>query len=153
MKGLLAILMSIHLLTVKDDIYVIFDAMADTIFYFLPVLIAFTTAKKFKVNQMTAVIIALCLVYPSLTEIFAKGESLSFFHLTIPSVNYPTNIIPVILAIGLLHFVEKGLEQCIPEIVKGFFNSYIFHCHCNTCDIVFIWTYWFLDRRYFSQRI
>ena len=46
------------------------NAMADSLFYFLPMLLAFTAAKKFGANPFTAVVIGGVLLYPTVTEVF-----------------------------------------------------------------------------------
>ena len=120
MKGLLVLMTTFHILTEQDGAYIIFNALSDCLFYFLPVMVALTAAKKFKTNIYTAGIIALILVYPSLTNVFDQGVSISFFGLAIQPVNYPSNIISVIMAVGLLHFLEGWLEKHLPEVIRGF---------------------------------
>lgn len=125
MKGILVLMTTFHFINESDGAYIVFNAISDALFYFLPVMVALTSAKKFKTNLYTSGIIALILVYPSLTSIFAQGTSISFFGLTIQAVNYPSNIIPVIMAIGLLHFVESWLEKVLPEVIRGFLTPMI----------------------------
>ena len=125
MKGLLVLMTTFHILTEQDGAYIIFNALSDCLFYFLPVMVALTAAKKFKTNIYTAGIIALILVYPSLTNVFDQGVSISFFGLAIQPVNYPSNIISVIMAVGLLHFLEGWLEKHLPEVIRGFLTPMI----------------------------
>lgn len=125
MKGLLAIALSVNFMNEGEGAYVVFNAMADSLFYFLPILLAFTSAKKFNANPYTAVVIAGVLLYPSLSEYFEASQSINFFSLSIPPVNYPSNVIVIIMAVGLLHYLEKGLNVFLPEIIKGFFTPII----------------------------
>jgi len=95
-------------------------AIADSTFYFLPVLLAVTSAKTFHTNPFYSIIIAMILLYPSLTEAFDAGVTLHFFGLPIKAVTYHSSIIPIIMANALLSVTEHFLEQTVPELVKGF---------------------------------
>lgn len=125
MKGILVLLTTVHVINESDGAYIIFNAISDALFYFLPVMVALTAAKKFKTNLYTAVIVALILVYPTMTTIFDNGEVIPFFGLNIQPVNYPSNIIPVIMVVGLLHFVESWLDKTLPEVIRGFLTPMI----------------------------
>ncbi|MDO4536014.1 MAG: PTS transporter subunit EIIB, partial [Clostridium perfringens] len=56
-KGINAILISANILTATDSTYMILNAIGDSLMYFFPVFLGFTAAKKFKVNQFTAMAI------------------------------------------------------------------------------------------------
>lgn len=120
MKGILVLFTTFNFLNETEGAYIVFNAISDALFYFLPVMVALTSAKKFKANIYTAGIIALILVYPSITTIFGAGTSISFFGVNIQPVNYPSNIIPVIMAVGLLHYIEMWLERILPTVIRGF---------------------------------
>lgn len=94
--------------------------MGNSLFYFLPVLLAATAAKKFGANTFTAMVIAGVLLYPSLTAVLEAGTTVYFLGSPLRSVTYHSSVIPMILAAGLLYFVEKLLQKALPEIVRGF---------------------------------
>ncbi len=120
LKGVLAILTAAELTGTESETYLVLNAMADGLFYFLPVLLAFTAAAKFGANQFTAVVIAGILLYPSLTAALEPGHTIHFLGLSLRGVTYHSSVIPIILAVGLLHYVEKFLNRIIPEMIKGF---------------------------------
>lgn len=125
MKGLLAGAVALELISKTEDTYTVLNAMADSLFYYLPILLAYTAARKFKANPFTAVVIAGVLLYPSLTTIFAGPESIRFLGMGITSVNYPASAIPIILAVGLLVYVERICIKVLPEIIREFFTPLI----------------------------
>ena len=92
--------------------------MANSLFYFLPMLLAFTSAKKFGANPYTAVVIAGILLYPSLVEMLDKGDTINFIGLTIYPVTYNASVIPIILAVGILHYVELFFKKILPDVVS-----------------------------------
>lgn len=78
LKGFIIILTTIEVLSSTSDTYLVLNAMADSLFYFLPILLAYTSAKKFNANPFTAVVIAGILLYPSLNTILEAGKTIYF---------------------------------------------------------------------------
>ncbi|WP_091064209.1 PTS transporter subunit EIIC [Paenibacillus sp. NFR01] len=124
MKGLLAAAAAMELVSKSEGTYLVLNAMADSLFYYLPVLLAFTAAKKFGANPYTAVVIAGVLLHPSLTALFADHQQIRFFGLPVEPVNYPSSAIPIIMAVGLLVYVERLCDKYLPGIIKGFFTPF-----------------------------
>lgn len=120
MKGALLILTTTTFLSDSSETYLILNAISDSTFYFLPVLLAITSAKTFRTNPFYSTVIALILLYPSLTKAFETGTTLHFFNLPIKSVTYHSSIIPIIMATALLAVTEHFLERRLPELVRGF---------------------------------
>lgn len=120
MKGMLALSISTGLLIKGSESYLVCNAIADALFYFLPIFVAFTAAKKFGCDQFSSVAVAGILVYPELTEAFKQADALHFAGIKIDAVNYPSSVIPILMAVGFMYFVEKFLKKVIPEIVRGF---------------------------------
>ncbi|MHA3870022.1 family 1 glycosylhydrolase [Enterococcus faecium] len=109
LKGFLSLATVMGWLTADSGTYQILFAAADGVFTFLPVMLAFTAAKKFKANQFLAVAIAMALVYPAITAVAGAGEAISFFGIPVilsPS-GYTSSVIPIILAV----WVQSKLEQ------------------------------------------
>lgn len=120
MKGALLILTMTSFLSDSSETYLILNAISDSIFYFLPVLLAITSAKTFRANPFYSTVIALILFYPSLTKAFEAGTTLHFFTLPIKAVTYHSSIFPIIAASALLAVTEHFLERILPELVRGF---------------------------------
>ena len=96
LKGILAILTVTTILPGESETYLVLNAMADSLFYFLPMLLAFTAARKFGANPYTAVVIAGVLLYPSLTTVLEAGNALSFLGIPLKGVAYHSSEIPMI---------------------------------------------------------
>jgi len=128
MKGVMLILTTTSFLSDNSETYLILNAIADSTFYFLPVLLAITSAKKFGANPFYSTVIALILLYPSLTKAFETGTTLHFFNLPIQPVTYHSSIIPIIMASALLAVTEHFLERILPELVRGFLTPIFCLC-------------------------
>ena len=97
LKGLLALFVALGWLTTKSGAYQIWYAAGDGFFYFLPILLAFTAAKKLKVNQFVAVALATTLVYPTLVAITASSQTMNFFNIPVVPTTYTSSVVPILL--------------------------------------------------------
>lgn len=69
LKGIFILLTVNHLVTEGTSTYVILNAMSDAFFYFIPVFLAYTAAKRFNTDPFTAMLLACVLVYPDVTQL------------------------------------------------------------------------------------
>ena len=120
LRGIITIFVTASLLSVYSQTFLVLDAMASSVFYFMPILLAFTAAKKFNANPYTAVVIAGVLLIPSLHTVLETGYTIRFFGLPILGVQYSGSIIPMILSVWLLSYVEGFFNKIFPEMVRGF---------------------------------
>lgn len=117
-KAIISILATFKVISTSSQNYVILNAIADAVFYFLPFLLAVSTAKKFKTNEYIAMIIAGILLYPSIIQLVSAGKPIYFFGLPMQLVNYSGSVLPIILAIWFMSYVDKFLEKIIPDSIK-----------------------------------
>lgn len=119
-KGLNSILVAANLVDNSSSTYMVLNAIGDCLFYFFPIFLGFTAAKKFKMNQFTGMAIGASLVYPTITGV--AGQTLDFFGIpmVMPLSSYATTIIPIILAVYVGSKVEKIFKKIIPDLVKTF---------------------------------
>lgn len=120
LKGIIAIFLTLGWLTEADGTYVILNALSDSVFYFLPVFLAATAARTLGANPITAMVIGAVTLYPDLTSRFADGEALNFGIFLIYPVTYRSSIIPIILAVILLVYVERLLKRFLPVLIRDF---------------------------------
>ncbi|MEI5995226.1 beta-glucoside-specific PTS transporter subunit IIABC [Candidatus Enterococcus mansonii] len=118
LKGFLTLALTLNWLTDKSGVYVVLFAIADGIFTFLPIILAFTAAKKFKTNQFLAVCLAMALVHPSITAL--AGEPLTFagIPVIIGASAYTSSVIPIILAVFVQSYVERFFKKVIPTFLQ-----------------------------------
>ncbi len=120
LKGVLVILTTFGLLSEAGGTYMVLNAMADSLFYFLPVILAVTAGKKFGTDPYLAAVIGGILLYPTLVAAFDSGAPVLFVGLPIRSVTYKSSVIPIIMAVGLLKYIEQLCNRIFPDVVKGF---------------------------------
>jgi len=124
-KSVIVLLAAGGIISNTGGLYQILYAAGDGFFYFLPFYLAFTASKQWKTDTMTSLFIPVAMLYPTLNAILENGEPLDFLGMNVPSAVYHSSVIPVLMAVGLLHFVEKPCDKFIPEAVKGFVKPII----------------------------
>ncbi|MFB7320981.1 beta-glucoside-specific PTS transporter subunit IIABC [Bacillus safensis] len=122
-KGIMALFVSLGWLTEKSSTYAVLQIFSNAVFYFLPFLIAYSAAKKFKTRESLAMALAGILLYPTMVEGAVKGaDPLSFLGLSIPLYNYTSSVLPIILGVLLLSFVDKWMTKVIPKSLSIVFT-------------------------------
>lgn len=131
-KGVVAILgATLGWSSDTNALYAILNAAGDGFFQYLPVLIAFTSARKFKMNEWTAAAIATALVYPDIATTVANLTEAGVNNvLGIPfelpsSGSYLSTVMPVILAVWVASLIEKGMKKITPDVVKVFVVPFV----------------------------
>lgn len=124
MKGVLAIALALGWLSNKESTYVILHAASDSLFYFLPMLLAITSARKFDTNVFVAVSIAGALVYPTIQGLFVAGEPVTFFGLPVIMMKYTSSVIPIIFTVWLMSYIERFLNRHIHESVRNILTPF-----------------------------
>lgn len=120
LKGILMLCTTMGWLTDTSGTYTILYATADSVFNFLPMILAFTAAKKFGANQFIAVTIAGALIYPSIATLIANKTDITFLGIPVVLMSYTSTVIPIILAIYVLSKFERFLNKILPESIKNF---------------------------------
>ncbi|XKM12814.1 beta-glucoside-specific PTS transporter subunit IIABC [Orbaceae bacterium ac157xtp] len=116
LKGLLALLVICNVTSEQSGTYRILYATSDSVFFFLPLFLAYTAAKKFNTNPFLAMAVAASLIHPTIQQVVNEvgAPEESFLSIPISYMNYAYSVIPIIFSTWLL------------SIVQRFFNS-IFH--------------------------
>ncbi|WP_427050614.1 beta-glucoside-specific PTS transporter subunit IIABC [Paenibacillus sp. TC-CSREp1] len=127
LKGILALLVTLGAIQETSGEYQILASVANAAFYFLPFLLAVSSARKFKVNEYIALTLAGTLLYPTILNAYLENhlEPIRFLSLPVSIVNYTQSVIPIILGVWLLSYVHRWVDRFIPGPVKVIFTSMI----------------------------
>lgn len=119
MKVVLLLLSSFGIVTGEEATYAVFDFISDVGFYFLPILIAMSTGKKFKVDQGLAICVGAALLYPTFVNAVSEGAGMSIFGIDIPMYSYSQTIFPAMFGVILLSYVHKLLNKIIKNNIMN----------------------------------
>lgn len=118
MKALLSLLTFAGLLSQDSQTYYILAFVADSAFYFLPMILAFNAANKFKCSPMLSVVLGGVLLHPQLAALTAAGEPVHFLGIPVTLANYANSVIPIILVVWLQSYVERLFNRVVPKPVR-----------------------------------
>lgn len=111
LKSFLAIFSTFGLMDPAASEYQILNAIGDAPFYFLPFLVGFSSAKRFKIEPEYGIIVAGVLMYPTIMNAAADGTVFSFLGFGIQAINYKTAIFPVILSVWVFSLIYKFINK------------------------------------------
>ena len=137
MKGILALVVFLIPAFATDGAYKMLYTVADGFFYFLPVILGYTAAKKFKMSEFTGMAIGIALVYPTMVAL-TGGDVLGSVNLGIagtfswyttflgipvimPASGYTSSVIPIVLMVFFASKVESWCKSWMPASLKMFF--------------------------------
>lgn len=142
------------ILNPDSNTYSLLLTFSDAVFYFLPIFLAYSSAKVFKVKPVLAMLIAGVMLHPNYLGL---ENATSLFGLPVPVVNYSSTVFPIIIGTLILSYVDRGLRRVIPKsastllvplldllivaplmlIAVGPFINYL----SNTVGNAFVWLY------------
>lgn len=118
LKSLLILFSSVGWMSVTSPTCQIFSFIGSAPLYFLPLLVAVTTAQKLNVNVLVSLSIVSVLVYPDMVTLLGKGTKL--FGIGVTNITYSSQVFPAILAILLYAVLEKYVTKYCPKPVRIF---------------------------------
>lgn len=142
-KGILSLLLTFDVIHKESNTFMIIDAMSDSVFFFLPIFVGFTAAKRLGADPIIVAIIGGVLTYPSIVtyvkdeaDKLLAGESThtvvlgmplnaDFFGLPYHLANYSYSIFPIIVAAWLASVIEPWLKKVIPATIRMIFMPLI----------------------------
>lgn len=123
-KAVLSLLTVFGVVTADDVNYQILNFIGDAGFYFLPIFLGASAARQFKTNPQLGMLMGAILLHPTFTLMVTTakeaGKSLSFFSLPLTLTSYSSTVIPVILAVWFMSYVERFADKVSPKAVKFF---------------------------------
>lgn len=140
LKGTLPLLAAFGLIDSTGSTYNVLYSLSDGIFYYIPILLAYTASKKFGLPVMEGLAIGAGLLYPSLlsSSMVLHGSLFGIPIIMPPSGDYTFGVIPIICAIAFAAWFEGVYKKHIPEVIKPFTVPFI------TCIVTYILTLWII---------
>ena len=139
-KGLNVLFVSLGWFTNTSGTYAILQAAGDCFFYFFPIFLGYTAAKKFGLNQFVGMALGAALVYPAIAGLTASVEPLytlfsgtifespiyiTFLGIPVILMNYGSSVIPIVVSTFFVSKLEKSFARIIPGILKSFLVPFL----------------------------
>ncbi|MDF1489134.1 beta-glucoside-specific PTS transporter subunit IIABC [Tessaracoccus caeni] len=118
-SALLSLLVVFNLSSTDSPTYIVLAFMANAVFHFLPIFLAFAAADKLKTNRILAAVLAAMMLHPKWAEIVAAGEPIALFEfIPLTLTSYASSVIPILLVVWVQSYIERFLEKIIPNSIK-----------------------------------
>lgn len=109
----------------ESSTYTILSMVGNGALYFLPVLLAYTSAKKFGCDIMISVFLGCLLISPTLLGLTELGSYVTLFGIPVKTVDYTSTLVPVVLTIWVFSYVEKLVSKIVPDAIKFVFRPFL----------------------------
>lgn len=119
LKSLLLLIVMFGWTTKDSTLYTVLYNIADAAFYFLPLIVAVSTANKLKCNRYVALAAVGALLLPSMTTLISSGFSI--FGMPVQNISYATQVFPALLSVLFMAGVEKLFNKITPKPIRIFF--------------------------------
>lgn len=113
------------IITPESDTYRLMDFLYEAGFYFMPVYIGYAAAKKLGVSPMLGMYMGGVLIAPGLINIVTAGEPFKVFGISIRLVNYSQTVLPIILCVFVMSYIEKLMKKYIPDALSTIFVPFL----------------------------
>lgn len=121
-KGVISLITAFGIAS-DSDIITVLNAVGDAPFYFMPFIIGYAAAKRFKVKEIFGIMTAGILMYSTFLSPAEGITGYSFGFFDIPAYNYKGSIFPVILSVWIFsviyHFIDKRLPKNLRIVFSG----------------------------------
>lgn len=124
-KALLAICKLTGVMIESSPTWQLLNIISDAAFFFLPVLLAYGAALKFECNAILAMTIAGAMLHPEIGKMIASGKPVDFLGLPFQLSDYAGSVLPIILTVWLMSYIERFAERVSPSIIKFFVKPMI----------------------------
>lgn len=126
-KALLVILTTtLGIMDTTGSSYKILSAAGNSVFYFLPLFLAYSSAKAFNCNPYVALAIVGALLEPNFTNLMSKsGDITSFLGIPVVLMGYSGTLVPAIVAVLVYSKLERVLKKFIPKSIELFALSFV----------------------------
>lgn len=119
-KALLALLVALKLVDPGSQTYQIFNAFGDALFSFMPFILAFSAAKRFKCNPYVSAVLAGVLLHASFTGLNTGDPVHLFGVIPVTMISYGGSVVPILLIVWVQSYIEKFANKISPKPVKIF---------------------------------
>ncbi len=123
LKGIIVMLTSFGVVHADSETVKVLTVFGDSAFYFLPVILGVSSALKFKCNPYIGAALGGILIHPQLSALMqSSGDFMHLFGIPLKSTIYVSSVLPIILSVWFMSYVEKFLASFIPKSLKGVFQ-------------------------------
>ncbi|WP_099467108.1 PTS transporter subunit EIIC [Konateibacter massiliensis] len=108
-----------------SNIYMLCSFMYSAFFYFLPIFLGFTAAKKLNMNPIMGLYAAALLLVPDFMALADSGTAFTVYGIPAPVNNYSQTVLPVILTIWVMSYIDRFFRKVVPDVLSTIFAPFL----------------------------
>ena len=118
LQVLLSILVMAGVLTETSDTYLVLYQVSQAAFYFLPIYLGSTVAKKFRIDPILGSMLGGVLVLPGMATLLGQEGGITLFNIALPNATYSSSVVPIILGVWFMSYIYKFCDKYLPNAIK-----------------------------------
>lgn len=111
----------LNVLSETSDLYVLFTFVGNAGFYFLPVYMGMSAAKRFGTSPMLGMLVGAIMLHPTLISLVSNATPFTVYGIPMTLVNYSSSTIPAFLSVWVMSYIEKFITKHCPNSLKMVF--------------------------------
>lgn len=115
----------LNVLSETDDLYTLFTFVGDAGFYFFPIVLGYTASKKFNVTPVVGMFLGCIMMHPTFVNIATEGTPFTVYGIPCNAQNYASTLLPIILSIWVMSYIEKFFKRILPQALKTIFVPFL----------------------------
>lgn len=115
----------LNVLAETDDLYALFTFVGDAGFYFFPIVLGYTAAKKFNVTVVIGMFLGCVMMHPTFTAMAAEGTAFTVYGIPCNVQSYASTLLPIILSVWVMSYVESFIKRILPQALKTIFVPFL----------------------------
>ncbi len=150
LKVVLTLLTTLQAVSATDATYQIFYSIADGFFYFLPVFLGWSIAKKVNGSAPMYMAVGALLCYPDIVglmggtlesateygEFLGMGCTYLFGVIPVIETTYTSSVVPMLLMAPVMKWAEDFADRVSPNVLKAFLKPLLFFLICTPVVMV-----------------
>lgn len=115
----------LNVLAQTDDLYTLFTFVGDAGFYFFPIVLGYTAAKKFNVTVVIGMFLGCIMMHPTFTAMATEGTAFTVYGIPCNVQSYASTLLPIILSVWVMSYVESFFKRILPQALKTIFVPFL----------------------------
>ena len=109
----------LNLFSDTSNFYLLCDFIYNGFFYFLPILLGFTAARKIGMNQVLGAVLGGCLLAPGFVALAGtEGATFSVYGIPAKLSTYGQTVLPILLTIPVAAVIYKFIDKHVSDMLK-----------------------------------
>ena len=115
----------LNIVAAEDPTYIfLYQTLYDATFYFLPIYLGYACAKKIGATPVLGLLMGGLLVSPQIIQAAAEGSQISVFGIHTAAINYSQTVLPVVLSVAAMYFIERQFKKIVPDVLSTLFTPF-----------------------------